>query len=129
MRENVKRNIRRYMRTYLPELRLRAMRVIAANTLVACAKCGFADMRALQLDHVAGDGTADRKMRGPISMLLAIVRGENHGQFQILCANCNWIKRCENNEALGRPRLDDGQISLLDQWPLDDPFIEGEEQL
>lgn len=66
-----------------------------------CAKCGFDDVRALQIDHVNGDGYKDKgKCRGTSShkrrILDAIKRGEN--RYQILCANCNWIKRVENGE-------------------------------
>lgn len=30
---------------------------------------------------------------------------EHPDDYQLLCANCNWIKRHENSEVLGRPRL------------------------
>lgn len=68
-----------------------------------CRKCGFDDKRALQFDHVAGGGTKDRNITGKNggyyrnrSICKSIVKGE--GKFQLLCANCNWIKRTENNE-------------------------------
>ena len=59
-----------------------------------CEQCGFNDHRALQIDHVAGDGAADHDVkRGPgyyIRVLTSMLAGE--GRYQILCANCNWIK-------------------------------------
>lgn len=67
----------------------------------SCVRCGFDDLRALQIDHVAGGGVKDRATRGNYSRFLkdalqSFVRGEN--KYQILCANCNWIKKAENRE-------------------------------
>jgi len=38
-----------------------------------CVRCGFSDIRALQIDHIKN-------------------------KYQLLCANCNWIKRYEDKE-------------------------------
>ena len=67
-----------------------------------CKRCGFTDIRALQIDHVYGGG---HKKTHNASMLLKQIK-ENPNDFQILCANCNWIKRVENNECTGRPVYD-----------------------
>jgi len=66
-----------------------------------CKICGFLDTRALQIDHVNGDGSAERKEFGFSKgyhkrILISIEAGEN--KYQLLCANCNWIKRFENKE-------------------------------
>lgn len=62
-----------------------------------CVRCGFSDIRALQVDHVNGHGRRE----------LATVTSRNayyktvlaHPErYQLLCANCNWIKRAENAE-------------------------------
>lgn len=71
-----------------------------------CSRCGFNDSRALQIDHVRGNGREDRKkffssMYRYYSHVLKLI---DSGDYQILCANCNWIKRHENKESLGRPR-------------------------
>src|ERR1022692_3922959 len=64
-----------------------------------CVRCHFTDPRALQVDHVNGGGSKERKSttRGFYHVVL-----ENHlskkTKYQLLCANCNWIKRFENNE-------------------------------
>lgn len=69
-----------------------------------CARCGFSDFRALQLDHVLGDGGKERAGRKKINR--AIVRGQiDISRYQVLCANCNWIKRYENNEGKHRDDL------------------------
>jgi len=61
-----------------------------------CTQCGFDDARALQFDHVNSDGKEDRKL-GPGQRYMKILRdtGDN---FQLLCANCNWIKKFEKKE-------------------------------
>jgi len=67
-----------------------------------CLKCGFTDNRALQIDHINGGGYTERKSyptnpkKYYSNILLSIKNNEN--KYQLLCANCNWIKRYENNE-------------------------------
>ena len=64
-----------------------------------CTKCGFADKRALQVDHVNGGGSKERRFGGARTygnFLKKVLSGSN--EYQLLCANCNWIKRVENNE-------------------------------
>lgn len=64
-----------------------------------CVKCGFTDVRALQVDHINGGGSQARKTVSLDSMHNMILRaGNGLGIYQLLCANCNWIKRHENNE-------------------------------
>lgn len=59
------------------------------------------DPRLLQIDHIDGDGTEERRRincydRYLILVLESIKRGEK--KYQLLCANCNWIKRYEKKE-------------------------------
>lgn len=37
-------------------------------------------------------------------ILLMLEAGTAAGEYQLLCANCNWIKRAENNEGGGDNR-------------------------
>jgi hypothetical protein len=63
-----------------------------------CIRCGFSDPRALQIDHINGGGRQDRKKDGMnLGYYKRIIVGKGVG-YQLLCANCNWIKRYENNE-------------------------------
>lgn len=71
-----------------------------------CVRCGFSDHRALQVDHIyrAKEKHGDHQRAGK-SLYAAILRGDKPlSEFQLLCANCNWIKRHENNEhnAIGK---------------------------
>lgn len=66
-----------------------------------CSKCNFIDWRALQIDHVNGNGKQDRlKFGNSASYYLHILREIENGSkdYQLLCANCNWIKRWERKE-------------------------------
>ena len=61
-----------------------------------CIKCGFNDFRALQIDHIKNDGFKERRKKLSIfdfnkNVMESYLRNEN--RYQILCANCNWIKR------------------------------------
>jgi hypothetical protein len=66
-----------------------------------CVECGFADWRALQIDHKKGGGSVDRRKAKSITQYLKSVLKHTH-RYQILCANCNWIKRHLHHE-FGRP--------------------------
>jgi hypothetical protein len=64
-----------------------------------CVTCGFQDWRALQVDHIKPFPGPNRLVN-PIQLLTDIRKSLREGvqKYQLLCANCNWIKRYENNE-------------------------------
>jgi hypothetical protein len=71
---------------------------------------GCTDVRALQFDHVRGGGSAELRQGygGGLAHLYRIRTDIKYAEltnqrsdYQLLCANCNWIKRNENREALG----------------------------
>lgn len=82
-------------------------RVIAAYG-GKCCKCGFADPRALHVDHVNGDGGKERKGRSPAGIMRRIVKEGFPPKYQLLCANCNTIKMYENREFPGWASHDGG---------------------
>lgn len=63
-----------------------------------CVHCGLADIRVLQIDHVNGNGRADRARFPKDGIKFYQWVAQAPIGYQILCANCNWIKRWENNE-------------------------------
>jgi hypothetical protein len=63
-----------------------------------CCKCGFSDWRALQVDHVNGGGCHEIRTTHKETYWKRILKGEEKGKYQLLCANCNWIKRYTNDE-------------------------------
>jgi hypothetical protein len=66
-----------------------------------CVLCGYSDRRALQIDHINGGGSKELKNRTShysyTKAILTSVRNKE-GKYQLLCANCNWIKRHETGE-------------------------------
>jgi hypothetical protein len=58
---------------------------------------GCTDRRCLQIDHVKGGGKRDRETMCS-SMFIHKVLKDKTGAYQLLCANCNWIKRVDNKE-------------------------------
>ena len=62
-----------------------------------CAHCGFDHPKALQVDHIQGGGNKERKKIAPTSggltasVLWNLVM-TNPEKYQLLCANCNFIK-------------------------------------
>jgi hypothetical protein len=61
-----------------------------------CVKCGFSDMRALQLDHIHDDGAKQRhEFNGAVRMYNFYIKNPKITKrtLQVLCANCNTIKR------------------------------------
>jgi len=69
-----------------------------------CIRCGFSDKRALQFDHINGGGTQDKlKHAGHLDRMRRYYLKhpeEARKNLQVLCANCNWIKRIDNIEHL-----------------------------
>ena len=66
-----------------------------------CVRCGFSDHRALQIDHINGNGAAERNRKNGPNKIYQRVRKGNTTGLQLLCANCNWIKKWENGENSG----------------------------
>lgn len=65
---------------------------------------GCADFRLLQIDHKNGGGAQERVKLGYDKMLLRVL--EHSGDYQLLCACCNWIKAHEMKEFGNRGRYD-----------------------
>ena len=80
----------------LRELRkYRAQRLALIEQLGGkCVICGFSDWRALQFDHIDGGGYT-RGARGRPTYLVEELK---LGRLQLLCANCNQIKRYTKGE-------------------------------
>jgi hypothetical protein len=63
---------------------------------------GCTEKKCLQVDHVNGDGYLERKLG--MYGLYKKVMSDTEGAYQLLCANCNWIKKVDNKEIQVRHR-------------------------
>lgn len=77
---------------------LKAKEQVYAQYGNCCKHCGLRDRRALQLDHVLGGGTKERKEKRWSSASVCADALKRPEKYQLLCANCNAIKRYDNME-------------------------------
>ena len=80
---------RDYQRTYNQRKRQALIAFLGGK----CIICGFDEYPALQVDHVSGGGSAHRKEIGYSAAALYKAVMDKPSEYQLLCANCNWIKR------------------------------------
>ncbi len=62
-----------------------------------CSRCGYDDMRALQIDHISGGGEVHRRSITQ-DFYVWLIKNEFPQGFQVLCANCQVLKAWENKE-------------------------------
>ena len=104
-RENNKQRVQEYNTRYKRRKREEIRAEILALLGECCVLCGYdTDIRALQVDHVNGGGGSERKRFSSLEqyyrhILQTLCSGETD-KYQILCANCNAIKRIESGECL-----------------------------
>lgn len=68
---------------------------------IHCVWCGFHDHRALNLDHIEGGGSRHRR-ESPSHTIYLLLKREGYPRgYQVLCANCNSIKKYTHNEFRG----------------------------
>lgn len=105
--ETHKEQRRRYQKQYVKEHRGQARQAVFEKLGNKCSNpnCavigGMTDVRALQIDHINGGGTKEiRSFTNSTNYCKFVLKQINTGskKYQLLCANCNWIKRHENNE-------------------------------
>lgn len=93
-RANHKDEFHVYQRNYRLKRRLKAIAYLGG----VCKRCGFDDERALQIDHVHGGGRKEllHENFDQNEYYDRIMNEEPGTTYQLLCANCNWIKRAES---------------------------------
>lgn len=76
------------------ELRNQAIALLGG----VCKHCGFSDLRALVFDHTLGGGNKARReeIKGPNAMAKDVLGHPE--KYQLLCANCNHLKKLKNKE-------------------------------
>jgi len=69
-----------------------------------CVECGFDDARALEFDHIDNDGDIERKKYGGYKSMVAAYANNPElakAKIQVMCANCNRVKRYNHFIAKG----------------------------
>ena len=97
VREQTRKSVQKVRKAVLE----RITEAHAGFAMPLCAKCGFADTRALQIDHINGGGCKElRKMTNWTfyQHILHLPKEEIREKYQVLCANCNVIKKEEKRE-------------------------------
>ena len=74
--------------------RLRVVKALGG----CCVKCGFTDSRALHIDHINSGGQRARSFGETWLDIHKEILGGHTERFQLLCANCNCIKKYEAKE-------------------------------
>ena len=92
-RRNHRKSINKGVVIWFTNRRLEVIKKLGGK----CARCGFSDKRALQIDHIKGGGSKENRKLGWLKMYKKILLDDG-SNYQLLCANCNWIKRNENRE-------------------------------
>lgn len=77
-----------------------------------CVHCGESDGRVLQLDHVKGGGLTDIRKNKKHGWAKYKQAARSRTKYQLLCANCNWIKRYTHNEC-GAKLNPEGRLAKL----------------
>lgn len=101
-RENNRAKVRESQRKYHKRIKTELFNLLGNK----CVKCGFEDKRALQIDHINGGGVKELKLYSTKDYRRVVLKSlqNKENKYQLLCANCNWIKRDTNNELYKQPR-------------------------
>jgi hypothetical protein len=96
-----KKNNRERYNGYSRQTRARRKEAVFAMLGNKCAwpSCEWTDPRALQIDHKFGGGCKELKGLAQETYLKKVL-ADGGKNYQLLCANHNWIKRAEQGEAL-----------------------------
>ena len=69
-----------------------------SDKTMACADCGFDDIRALTIDHINGGGSQHRKRINGYHIPAWLRKNGYPEGYQVLCMNCQFIKKAEGKE-------------------------------
>lgn len=91
--------VRAYGKQYRTKIRMKILSHYGGSP-PKCARCGYTDFRALTIDHIEGGGGKHYQNLGGSGFYFHrwIIQNNFPPGLQILCMNCQWIKRWENKE-------------------------------
>ena len=97
--------LRRLRKERKEKLKLEVLKHYSKSDPPRCVRCGFSDIRALTIDHIDGSGNIQRKQlhnKGGYHFYLWLKKQGYPEGYQVLCMNCQWIKRWEQDEKCHR---------------------------
>jgi hypothetical protein len=79
---------------YTLSVKILVLQVYSKGTM-RCKKCGFDNLNALSIDHIKGGGSRHRKKLNTsgIGFYRWLRDNKYPSGFQVLCMNCQWLKR------------------------------------
>jgi len=95
-REHLRAYYQQYHINYTKRDKLRIIEHYSPN--LECNHCGFNDIRALSIDHKNSDGWKERKDMSGYTLYKSIINNGYPDRYQVLCMNCQFIKRVELGE-------------------------------
>ncbi len=86
-------------RKYVQDRKIEVLTYYSRGAL-RCVKCEFSDIRALSIDHIDGGGGYHRKSDTSLgtNFYRWLKRNGYPEGYQVLCMNCQFIKRYEKHE-------------------------------
>ncbi len=81
-----------------------------------CIICGFADIRALSIDHIEGGGNEHRRTMGRSNIYKWLVENDYPEGYQTLCMNCQFIKRYKKDIPLAKGRKSKMLSKRIEAW-------------
>ena len=95
-----KGNVNAQMRRYDIRMRLKILFSLGAK----CSRCGLSNIKLLQIDHKNSNGNKERKEMSHCTFYRRVL---NHlEEYQLLCPNCNQLKRYEKGEGVSKEHFD-----------------------
>lgn len=80
-----------YRKKYTWKVRCQVMKLLGGE----CRRCGMIDIRALQVNHINGDGHNDAQNKTTLFYAHILKGLRSRDDLELLCANCNLIYEYE----------------------------------
>ena len=75
----------------------------SAKKIPVCEGCGEAGIHLLTIDHINENGAEERRRlgkKGGVEFYVWLVKNNFPAGYQVLCYNCNWLKRYKENNSI-----------------------------